>query len=372
VLDLAISLVPHFRKVHLLAPSAAGVADDEEWDGVHIRRFRYAWPAFLQQVCYRYGLVQNLRRNPLLFSLLPFFYAAQVRAVARLCREFPVQVINSHWFALQGMAAARVTRKLPIRHVAHSHGADVDLFYRLPGGLGRRIIESMLGGRTTIVCESSYVRERLDRLIGHSSEAAISCMGVKVSAFAGLPPVSGAGSTLLFVGRLVEKKGVEYLLAAMPEVKRQIPDVKLRIVGSGDLESTLRRQAATLALTPDTVEFCGAQPHAAIPELVGRSAVLVVPSVVDSRGEADGMPTVLLEAMAAGRRIVASRVDGVPDVVRDGENGWLCPPREPAALAGKLVAALQSTDDRILAEARKTASYYDWPALGRRYAEWLS
>jgi len=84
VLDLAASLVPHFHRVHLLAPAAAGAAPEELVQGVTIHRYRYAWPASLQQLCYRYGILQNLRRNPLLLTELPAFYVAQVAAIPRL------------------------------------------------------------------------------------------------------------------------------------------------------------------------------------------------------------------------------------------------------------------------------------------------
>jgi glycosyltransferase involved in cell wall biosynthesis len=99
--------------------------------------------------------------------------------------------------------------------------------------------------------------------------------------------------------------------------------------------------------------------------------VVVVPSIIDSRGETEGMPTVILEAMAAGKRVVASDVDGIPDVVRHGRNGWLVKPRDPISLAAGLCQALRDPDDTRILEARKTAEHYAWPALSRRYADCL-
>lgn len=83
------------------------------------------------------------------------------------------------------------------------------------------------------------------------------------------------------------------------------------------------------------------------------------------------MPTVLLEAMAAGRLVVASRVNGIPDVLKDGVNGWLCEPRDPADLATKIMEALDYGKTSIPDAARKTAEFYDWATLGARYATML-
>ena len=119
------------------------------------------------------------------------------------------------------------------------------------------------------------------------------------------------------------------------------------------------------------IEFLGSLPHDRIVELLAEARVVVLPSVVDSHGEADGMPTVLLEAMAAQRLVVACRVNGIPDVLRDGENGWLCEPRNVEDLAAKILQALAYKDSGIPAAALKTAQQYDWPVLGARYAGML-
>lgn len=369
VLDLASSLVPHFNRVHLLAPGAPGAAGREEIAGVFIHRFQYTWPASLQHLCYRHGIMQNIRANPLLLTLLPLFYSAQVRAVTRLCDEFPIEVINSHWFVFQSMAAARATRQRPVRHVAHSHGADLDLLHRLPTWLSHRILAAIVNSGTKMVCESNYVRGRLDSLLGHPSGAAVSCMGVDTTAFKPVP--TGDRYRILFVGRLVEKKGVAFLLKAMPLVRKQIPEVVLEIVGDGEQATVLRTLSAELGLDRNVIVFSGARPHAEVAAALASARVIVVPSVMDRHGEVDGMPTVLLEAMASGKRVVGTRVDGIPDVLKHGENGWMCEPADEAALAGQLISALQDTDERIPLAARKTTEHYNWPVLAARYAALL-
>lgn len=149
------------------------------------------------------------------------------------------------------------------------------------------------------------------------------------------------GGDLLFVGRLRIRKGVEVLLHAVDELRRRRPDVHLRIVGSGEHQERLEDVARKLGLD-SFVEFLGACEPQVIPSLMAGARALVVPSIYE------GMPLVILEAMAAGLPVIASRVSGIPEVVRDGESGWLVPPEDIGALVAALEEALESP-----AEARR-------------------
>lgn len=374
VWDLAFHLQPHFDEVHVLAPGHPAAPAREDWNGVRIHRFTYAWPRAWQTLCYGAGIPQNLRRRPWLWTQAPVFTVLQAAAVRRICRAHGITVVNSHWLVFQGLAAAAVRRGSPFRHVTHIHAAELYALLRLPrrvgGGVGRFIARRC----DDVVCESTYVRERLDELLGAPSHARISCMGVNARTFGSAANAAPRAANILFVGRLVEKKGVEYLLRAMPEVRRRLPAATLRVVGGGPLEPPLKALAGELGLLAGpapAVDFLGPLPHASVVRLLETTDVCTIPSIVDSRGETEGMPTVILEAMAAGKRVVASRVNGTPDVVADGENGWLCRPADPADLADKLAAALTSDDARIPERALATAARYDWPVLAERYAAFL-
>jgi glycosyltransferase involved in cell wall biosynthesis len=153
---------------------------------------------------------------------------------------------------------------------------------------------------------------------------------------------------LLFVGRLRIRKGVEVLLAALRELRRARPGVRLLIAGDGEHRAALERSARELGVEGDA-DFLGRCDAARVRELLDGAAALVVPSIYE------GMPLVVLEAMEKGVPVVASRVSGIPEVVVDGVTGWLVRPEDPAALAAALGAAL---DDP--AEARRRG------AAGRR------
>lgn len=157
------------------------------------------------------------------------------------------------------------------------------------------------------------------------------------------PPV--AGRYLLYVGRLRLRKGVEVLLEAMAELRREGRDVPLVVVGDGERGELLRRRASQLGLA-QSVHFVGRRSPSEMGSLWPRAAALVVPSLYE------GMPLVILEAMARRVPVIASRVSGIPEVVLDPETGWLVDPGAPESLVPALRHAWQDPEEgRRRAEA---------------------
>lgn len=154
-----------------------------------------------------------------------------------------------------------------------------------------------------------------------------------------LPPLCEA-LCLLAVGRLVEKKGFDVLINAV--VRLPFP-FRLRIVGDGPERGRLAAAIAAAGLT-ERVELCGRKTHAELPEEYARAHVIVVPSILDRIGDRDGLPNVILEAMASGRPVVASAIGAIRSAVAHGHTGILVPPGDPVTLACALeVFARQPT-----------------------------
>lgn len=163
--------------------------------------------------------------------------------------------------------------------------------------------------------------------------------------------MEGPPGYLLFVGRLRIRKGVEVLLEALRELRGRVPAAVLKIAGDGEHRAALERTAAGLELG-SAVTFLGTCDGSRVRALLAGAAALVVPSIYE------GMPLVVLEAMERGVPVVASAVSGIPEVVVDGETGWLVPPEDPEALAGALEEVLADAP-----EARRRG------AAGRRRIE---
>ena len=188
---------------------------------------------------------------------------------------------------------------------------------------------------------------------GVSGGGAAGAAEVSDGAAAGAAGVSGGGlggpipapGFLLVVGRLRIRKGVDVLLAAMPDLRRRQPSARLVIAGDGEHRAALERHAAALGLG-DSVTFLGRAGPAQVRQLLRGAAALVVPSIYE------GMPLVVLEAMEAALPVVASRVAGIPEVVEDGRTGWRVPAEDPPGLAAALAAVL---GDRAAARRRGAA-----------------
>ena len=151
---------------------------------------------------------------------------------------------------------------------------------------------------------------------------------------------------VLFVGRLVPKKGHDVLLDACALLKARGVEFECEIVGGGELRFQLEAQAHRSGLE-DLVRFRGPLPQSEVGELLGKASVFAAPCVVTDDGDRDGLPTVLLEAMAVGAPCVSTDVTGIPEVIRHGETGLLVGQRDPQSLADAIQALLEESELRI-------------------------
>ncbi len=152
---------------------------------------------------------------------------------------------------------------------------------------------------------------------------------------------AGKGHQLLYVGSLTEHKGVDVLLAAMPEILGRVPTARLLVVGDGPRRRALQEKVARSGLT-FAVEFAGYQPYSTLPELLGAADVFVYPSL------SEAMPRAILEAMAMERPVVVTRVGGNHEAVRAGIDGLVVPPGDAQALAAAVCRVLE---DATLAQS---------------------
>jgi len=177
---------------------------------------------------------------------------------------------------------------------------------------------------------------------------------------------------ILFLGRLDARKGIEVLLRAMPQVAHSLPNARLVVAGRGPLERDARRLAQRLGI-PSRVDFLGSVPLEDLPGLYAGSEVYCAPS---HGGETLGI--VLLEAMASGTPVVASRIPGYDETIREGVDGILVPPDDPAGLAAALVRLLadESLRRRLAGAGLSRAQDFAWPKIAQQtldfYLELLS
>jgi glycosyltransferase involved in cell wall biosynthesis len=313
--------------VHVLAPHDRGLPHLERWGGVEVRRFRYG-PAGMERLAYRGGMLSAARsaRAVLVPSMLGAFGAAASLAARRLRPD----VIHAHWWFPAGVAAAAASAASGVPWVLTLHGSDVYLAGRPRWAPPARAV---LGRAGAVVAVSTALAAEAAQVLGVPvSRIGVAPMPVPVPAPALLatPMPFAPPLRLVFVGRLVLEKGLDVLLGAVALLVERGIDVQLVVVGSGPLEAKLRAQAARARLG-DHVSWVGA----VSPSEVGRYLVAAHALVAPSRREGLGM--VALEALAHGRPVVASRVGGLVEVVRDGADGLLVDPGDEGVLADALM-----------------------------------
>jgi colanic acid/amylovoran biosynthesis glycosyltransferase len=260
--------------------------------------------------------------------------------IARL-RKLSPRLVYAH-FALDGYAAMRLARQLGVPLVTALHGYDMTMSDEAIGAT--RLGREYLKGRTQLQKEcslfvacSEYVRARAlergypaDRTIVHS-------IGVDVHRFA--PHTTQPRKPIvLFVGRLVEKKGCTHLIEAMTSVQHHSADAELVIIGTGPLRAYCEALAAARHVR---CRFLGAQPSAVVQEWMAQATVFCVPSVVAASGDAEGFGIVFIEAQAMGLPVVSTRSGGIPEAVADEQTGLLVAEADPEALGKAILRLMQ-------------------------------
>jgi len=342
--------------------------------GEPVRVFPYPYAPFESWNLWGYAqsLEADVHIKPLMFALVPFVAAALRNELATRLLARRYDVVHVHWVVPNGVLVRGVLKAHGVPVVVSLHGSDVYVAARKPWmrGLTRATFED--AGVITACSE-----ELRTRAVAIGSPAARTCTvpyGVDVHAFSPDARTEGIRERLgvrsdaflvLAVGRFVEKKGFVHLIEAVAKTG----GVELVLVGDGDLRGPLETRARELGLR---AHFPGFLDRAATAAALAAADVVVVPSVVDRGGNVDGLPNTLLEAMACGRPVVASRVAGIPDVVDDDRNGLLVPEKDPAALAAALRRLVREpeTRERLGQAARRDAvDRLSWEATARRFEE---
>ena len=343
----------------ILVPRVRGAARVETLDGMTVRRFRY-FPRRWENLSDG-AIMENLRgRRTRWLQVLPFF-VAEIWALRRAVRAHRPDVLHLHWLIPQGLAALVAARRVP--WVVTALGGDV---YALNDPVNRRLKGAVLRRARAVTTMNEQMRRRLLDLGAAEATTEVLPMGADVAAFRAAGGERHPGR-ILFVGRLVEKKGAGVLLDAARTLADR-PGWTLDVVGDGPLRAELERRAAGLPIT-----FHGAVGRQRLTRLCAGAEIAAFPSVAAASGDQDGLPVALLEAMAAGCAVVASRMPGIDAAVVDRASGLLVPPGDAGALAGALRELLDDTAmrDRLSAAGATRAEEFSVDALGARYCALL-
>lgn len=355
VRDLALQESEDFDTL-VIVPRVPGSERSERDGRLSVRRYRYFFAG--SEDLADGAIIENLRQKRSRWLQVVPFFVAQFVTTMRAVRSFRPDVVHVHWIIPQGIVALFIPKRIPL--LVTTLGGDL---YALNAAPIRALKARVVRRAARITVMNADMAAKVVELGAAAESVEVMPMGAQLDAVRPRS-IRGAGDPLrvLFVGRLVEKKGLSHLIDAV----RALPagTVRLRVVGDGPLSAALREQAAGL-----DVEFVGQLGRDGLFAEYAAADVAVYPSVQASSGDRDGLPVALLEAMGSGCAIVASRIPGIDEAVVDGVSGVLVTSGRADELTETL-ARLASDDDLLatLGEgARERAQRFSVRAIGERY-----
>lgn len=304
----------------------AQVPDRWSWEGVDVYYPRYVVIPKLM------GFLQSVT---LFLSVLPL--------LRRLRDAGICDVVNAHWIYPDGVGTSLATKVLSLPYVLTALGCDINLYTQFR--FRRPQIRWALRDARRITAVSRALAENIRKLgiaqekisyipNGVSSKKFFPRDSAMCRAHVGLDP---GEEMVLYLGRFSDEKGVDTLIDALALVRKRWGRIlKLHLVGDGPLRGRLAEQAGRLGLWKQ-VQFHEPCPHDEVPMWLGAATVSCLPS------RREGMPNVVLEALACGRPVIASCVGGVPDLIRAGANGYLCEPGSARDFADALNTAMSGS-----------------------------
>ena len=301
-----------------------------------------------------------------------------IRHIVELCRQRRIELVHCHGLYRPGYAARAVKRAVGMPYVVTSHGDIVDTSARMRRRSVRRRCATILRDADAVTFLTEAMVQYGNDLCDVRAKSAVIPNGIDLHWWRQPTVVAASANYILAIGRLDQQKGFDVLLNAMKLLAGRCVDLRLVIAGQGQAEPALRRQVRQLGLTTcsrlgelaqagaGTVCLPGYITGQAKRDLFAGSALVVFPSLGD-----EGFGLVLIEAMAAGKAIVASNIPAARGLIADGRNGQLVVPGDVAQWADTIQRLVH--DDRLrssfeqanLAEAER----YDWATLARRYLD---
>jgi glycosyltransferase involved in cell wall biosynthesis len=373
---IARSVAARGHDVHIVAPWHPLVRRPPREDGVSFHFFKYAPVRSLNIFGYAAAMRADESLRGAAYLAAPLALAQGWRTARKIARRHQATVMHGHWVVPGGVTAALAAPALPL--VVSLHGSDIFVAERLaPARSAARFAFARAG---VITACSADLGRRAVALGADPARVDIVPYGVDVDRFR-----PGAGSAddyraqlgvdpgvpLIFAaGRLVRKKGFEYLIDAVRMLSAD-EAIVLAIGGDGDLAGELRERARTDG-PPGSVRFLGNVSQDDVARYLAAADVAVVPSVRDDAGNVDGLPNVVMEALASGTPLVTTPAGGIGAVVTDARTALVVPERDVPALAAAIRRLLNDPDlRRSIGSAGRAlaAKQFGWARAAERFED---
>jgi len=361
---IARGLASRGHEIHLVLPWHPRWRRGTRDGDLQFHLFRYAPLRSLNVFGYAASLEADERLRGAAVAATPLAVAAAWRATSTLARRIEATMVHGHWVVPGGVIAAAASGSRPL--VISLHGSDVFVAER-HAAVGRAA-RWAFGRAGFVTACSDDLRTRALALGAFEDRSATVPYGVDATRF---KPDSSARTRLreqwgvaadarvvFGVGRFVRKKGFEFLIDAVARLAPDRPGLRLVLAGGGDLRAEFEARIADRGLS-DRVLLPGVLHQDEVAASLAAADVVAVPSVRDPSGNVDGLPNVVMEALASGTPLIATSAGGIGSVVKDGQTGLLVPEADPAALAAAIAHLLDRPTEGVAlgAAARRWAEH---------------
>ena len=339
--------------VHLITSQFRDCPKDEKVEGFHVHR------------------VRALRKNPdvcAVHEMLTYAVSSSLHGL-RFAKQFQPDIVQVFFGIPAGGGAYLLKKRRNVPYVVFLGGRDVPSrnpdppYYRWLYLLLKPVIRAIWGNASAVVACSEGLRE-LARETDSDVKMDVIPDAVDLETFTPVQRDAYPEKVrVLTIGRLIPRKGFQFLIRALPQVLEKVShNFEIEVVGDGPYHGELLKLAENLGVISH-LHFAGSVPYPKLPEKYSNADLLILPSL------AEGMPLVVLEAMGTGLPIIASRVQGIDELVDDGVNGALFDPGDVDGLAHCLVKLINANEGRIeMGKASiERVKPYDWKNIANAY-----
>lgn len=322
--------------VHVLAPFAGGKTK-YDLEGVNVERFNYFYPKRFQKLAGRSGMIDNVKEGFWVkFQVISFILFNIIYSMSKF-RE--MDIIHVQWPIPNGLGALFLKKLHGIPYINTIHGEEIHISKRYHMILPLRLL---VRNSSKTITNSTTTRKFCLEAGLDAEKIQVIPFGVDTKFFQQFKFKKEKDTyQILSVGYLIERKGFEYLIRAIPDVLKKHKNVKLKIIGSGPLESKLKSLINDLNLGNE-VEIIKNVSDEELLNFYNYSDLFVLPSIVDVQGNTEGLGVVLLEAMACGVPVIASNVGGITDIITNNDTGLLFNEKDSREIAQRIIYAFEN------------------------------
>jgi glycosyltransferase involved in cell wall biosynthesis len=357
--------------VTVLCPRERGSSKYEDRDGVKIIRYRYA-PSSLATLVSNGGIASNLNSNKFKWLLVPMFLTFQTIAIWNAARRIKPNAIHCHWMIPQGICLYIAMKFLrsPPPFLLTSHGGDLYTFRGRYTSIIKRVVINRANCMTVV---SQTMKDDVNVLAQQKKKVSVIPMGIDTKKlFFPESTTLRSKTEVLFVGRLVKKKGIEYLIKAIQSVSASFPNVTLTIIGDGPELDTLKTLSTQLGVD-DRTNFVGSVLNKDLPERYRKAAVFVAPFITAESGDQEGLGLVVAEALCCGCPVVVSDVKPVRDItniIKNNTSLTLTRQKSSEDISTAIIIQLNGCPSQEnLSNYNRISNYLDWEVIANRYKD---